>query len=64
MEMAYEGNETRQVTLDLGFIPVVLSSERKVGPWEYGCEMYKRHNEVERQSRCLKGFRCILSRFE
>ena len=64
MDMAYEGNETRQLALDLGFIPVVPPSERRVDPWEYDREMYKRRNEVERLFRRLKGYRRIFSRFE
>ena len=31
--------------------------------WEYDREMYKRHNEVARLFRCLKGFRRVFTRF-
>lgn len=64
MDRAYEGNETRQLALDLGFIPVVPPLRTRVDPWEYDREMYKRRNEVERLFRRLKGFRRIFSRFE
>jgi transposase len=64
MDRAYEGNETRQLVLDLGFIPVVPPKSNRVEPWEYDREMYKRRNEVERLFRRLKGFRRIFSRFE
>ena len=64
MDRAYEGNETRQLALDLGFIPVVPPKENRLEPWEYDREMYKRRNEVERLFRRLKGFRRIFSRFE
>lgn len=64
MDRAYEGNETRQLALDLGFIPVVPPLRTRVQPWEYNREMYKRRNEVERLFRRLKGFRRIFSRFE
>ena len=64
MDRAYEGNETRQLALDLGFIPVVPPLSTRVSPWEYDREMYKRRNEVERLFRRLKGFRRIFSRFE
>ena len=60
----YEGNETRQLVLDLGFIPVVPPKSNRVEPWQYDREMYKRRNEVERLFRRLKGFRRIFSRFE
>ena len=64
MDRAYEGNETRQLALDLGFIPVVPPKSNRLEPWEYDREMYKRRNEVERLFRRLKGFRRIFSRFE
>ena len=48
MDRAYEGNETRQLALDLGFVPVVPPTKTRVDPWEYDREMYKRRNEVER----------------
>ena len=35
MDRAYEGNETRQLALDLGFIPVVPPLRTRVEPWEY-----------------------------
>jgi transposase len=64
MDRAYEGNETRQLALDLGFIPVVPPLKTRIEPWEYDREMYKRRNEVERLFRRLKGYRRIFSRFE
>ncbi|WP_291008614.1 IS5 family transposase [Hydrogenophaga sp.] len=64
MDRAYEGNETRQLALDLGFIPVVPPMKTRIEPWEYDREMYKRRNEVERLFRRLKGYRRIFSRFE
>ena len=64
MDRAYEGNERRQLALDLGFVPVVPPLQTRLQPWEYNREMYKRRNEVERLFRRLKGFRRIFSRFE
>jgi transposase len=64
MDRAYEGNETRQLVLDLGMIPVVPPKSNRLDPWEYDREMYKKRNEVERLFRRLKGFRRIFSRFE
>ncbi|WP_152545558.1 IS5 family transposase [Ralstonia pickettii] len=64
MDRAYEGNETRQLALDLGFVPVVPPVKTRIEPWEYDREMYKRRNEVERMFRRLKGYRRIFSRFE
>jgi transposase len=64
MDRAYEGNETRQLVLDLGLTPVVPPKSSRLSPWEYDREMYKKRNEVERLFRRLKGFRRIFSRFD
>ncbi len=64
MDRAYEGNETRQLALDLGFIPVVPPLCTRVEPWQYDKAVYKRRNEIERLFRRLKGFRRIFSRFD
>ena len=64
MDRAYEGNQTRQLALELGFTPVVPPLSTRINPWEYNKELYKRRNEVERLFRRLKGFRRIFSRFD
>ena len=64
MDRACEGNETRQLALELGFTPVVPPLPTRTDPWEYNKELYKRRNEVERLFRRLKGFRRIFSRFD
>jgi transposase len=64
MDRAYEGNETRQLVLDLGMIPVVPPKSNRLQPWDYDRALYKKRNEIERLFRRLKGFRRIFSRFE
>ena len=64
MDRAYEGDETRQLALDLGYVPVVPPKHNRLAPWEYDRALYKRRNEIERLFRRLKGFRRIFSRFE
>jgi transposase len=64
MDSAYEGNETRQLALDLGFIPVVPPHPLRVAPWKVRKAWYRRRNEIERLFRRLKGFRRIFSRFD
>ena len=64
MDRAYEGDETRQLALALGYEPVVPPLRTRIAPWKYDREMYKRRNEIERLFRRLKGFRRIFSRFE
>ena len=64
MDRAYEGNETRQLALQLGFIPVVPPLKTRIDAWTYDRELYKRRNEIERLFRRLKGFRRIFSRFD
>ena len=64
MDRAYEGNETRQLVLDLGMVPVVPPKSNRLHPWEYDRALYTKRNEIERLFRRLKGFRRIFSRFE
>ena len=63
-DRAYEGNETRQLALELGLNPVVPPLCTRVEPWSYGKAWYHRRNETERLFRRLKGFRRIFSRFD
>ena len=64
MDRAHEGDETRQLALDLGFQPVVPPLKTWREPWMYDRQLYRRRNELERLFRRLKGFRRIFSRFE
>ena len=64
MDRAYEGNETRQLALALGFMLVVPPLSTRAHPWAYDRKMYQRRNEIERLFRRLKGFRRVFSRFE
>jgi len=64
MDRAYEGNETRQLAVDLGYLPVVPPISTRVDPWEYDKALYKRRNEVERVFRRLKGYRRVFTRFD
>ena len=63
MDRAYEGDDTRQLALDPGHIPVVPPESNRPDPWEYDRAMYRRRNKVERLFRRMKGFRRIFSRF-
>jgi len=64
MDCAYEGNETRQLALDLGFIPVVPPHPNRIKPWPLKKALYRRRNEIERLFRRRKGYRRIFSRFD
>ena len=64
MDRAYEGNETRQLALDLGYIPVVPPLSTRIKPWDYDRQLYKRRNEVERMFRRIKGLRRVFFRFD
>jgi transposase len=64
MDRAYEGDATRQLAWDLGYVPVVPPKHNRLVPWAYDRVMYKRRNEIERLFRRLKGFRRLFSRFE
>ncbi len=64
MDRAYQGDETLQLALELGFTPGVPPNPQRLRPWEYDRAMYRKRNEVERLFRRLKGFRRIFSRFD
>jgi len=64
MDRAYEGDETRQLALDLGFTPVVPPKVTRRHPWSLNVELYRRRNEIERLFRRLKAYRRIFSRFD
>ena len=64
MDGSFEDNQTLQLALDFGFIPVVPPRPNRLEPWQYDKAMYRRRNEIERLFRRLKGFRRIFSRFD
>lgn len=64
MDRAYEGDQTRQLALNLGFTPVVPPLSSRLHPWSFDRVLYRRRNEIERLFRRLKGFRRIFSRFD
>ena len=64
MDRAYEGDETRDLGLQLGYILVVPPNPNRRTPWEFDRVMYRRRNEIERLFRRLKGFRRVFSRFD
>ena len=64
MDRAYEGDATRQLAVELGYVPVVPPKHNRLTPWAYDRALYTRRNEIERLFRRLKGFRRLFSRFE
>ena len=64
MDRAYEDNQTLQLALDFGFLPVIPPRSNRLQPWPYDKAMYRKRNEIERLFRRLKGFRRIFSRFD
>ena len=64
MDKAYEGDEARQLVVDLGLEPVVPPKANRISPWDYDRELYKQRNEVERLFRRLKRFRRVFTRFD
>ena len=64
MDRAYQGNQTRALAMALGFIAVVPPSQKRLEPWQYDKQLYKRRNEVERLFRRLKGFRRVFTRYD
>ena len=64
MDRAYEGDETRRLALELGFVPVVPPHPNRIAPWEHDRLTYRRRNEVERLFRRLKGYRRVCTRYD
>ena len=54
MDRAYEGDETRQLVLDLGMTPVVPPKSNRLRPWDYDHAVYKKRNEIDDCSAGLK----------
>ena len=63
-DRAYEGNETRQLALALGYTPVIPPKSNRRDPWDFDRDIYKRRNEVERLFRRLKGYRRVFTRYD
>ena len=63
-DRAYEGNETRQLAVALGYTPVIPPKSNRRHPWEYNRPIYRRRNEVERLFRRLKGYRRVFTRYD
>jgi transposase len=61
MGRAYEGDQTRQLVLSLGMVPVVPPKSNRVDPWRYDRTLYKKRNEIGRLFRRMKGYRRIFS---
>ena len=64
MDRAYEGDETRALTVELGYIPVVPPKANRKNPWDYDKQLYKQRNQVERLFRRIKRFRRIFTRYD
>ena len=64
MDRAYEGDETRTLAMELGYIPVVPPKSNRKNPWDYDKQLYKQRNQVERLFRRLKRFRRIFTRYD
>lgn len=64
MDRAYEGDETRKMAENLGYIPVVPPKVNRKNPWAYDRELYKQRNQVKRIFRRLKRFRRIFTRYD
>lgn len=64
MDRAYEGDETRELARELGYVPVVPPNPGRRAPWAYDRSLYRRRNEIERLFRRLKGYRRVFTRFD
>ena len=63
MDWAYEGDETRALAVQPGYIPIVPPKSNCKHPWNYDKQLYKQRNQIERLFRRLKRFRRIFTRY-
>ncbi len=63
-DRAYEGDNTRQLALALGYTPVIPPKTNRRHPWDYDRQIYKRRNEVERLFRRIKAYRRVFVRYD
>jgi len=64
MDRACEGDETRALAAELGYMPVVPPKSNRKNPWDYDKQLYKQRNQVERLFRRLRRFRRIFTRYD
>ena len=64
MDQACEGDETRALAAELGYMPVVPPKSNRKNPWDYDKQLYKQRNQVERLFRRLRRFRHIFTRYD
>ena len=64
MDRACEGDETRALAAELGYMPVVPPKSNRKNPWDYDKQLYKQRNQVERRFRRLRRFRRIFTRYD
>ena len=64
MDRAYEGDDTRALAAELGYIPVVPPKSNRKNPWDYDKQLYRQRNQVERLFRRLKRYRRIFTRYD
>lgn len=64
MDRAYEGNVTRDLAVQMGYIPVVPPKSNRKNPWEYDKALYKARNQIERLFRRIKRFRRIFTPYD
>ena len=63
-DRAYEGTQTRQLALALGYEPHIPPKANRRKPWSYDHQTYKRRNEIERLFRRLKSYRRVYTRYD
>jgi len=63
-DRAYDGDETRNLALSLGYDLCIPSKSNRKEPWDYDKELYKSRNEIERLFRRVKEYRRVFTRYD
>jgi len=64
MDRAYEGDATRKLAVQMGYLPIVPPKDNRKAPWEYDKILYKHRNQIERLFRRIKRFRRVFTRYD
>jgi len=62
MDCAYQDDATRQLTSQIGLIPVVPPNPKRKQPWAYDKQLYRQRNHS--LFRRLKAWRRVFTRYD
>lgn len=64
MDRVYQGDVTRALALELGYISVLPPKSNRKNPRSYDKQLHKQRNQVEKLFCRIKRFFCIFTRYD